>query len=154
MNREVAYRNSSISGASPIGLLLALFDRMSADLGRAAVAIRNNDIESRCNEINHALIILGQLESWVDLEKGGDAARQLAGYYTYVRAKILEASANQSTEILAALIESILNVRSSWQRLDATAAEEPATLNRTFVSSSAAAAYGTQAEAVRFSQSA
>lgn len=154
MNREITYRNCSISGASPIGLLLALFDRLAADMGRAAAAIRRNDIESRCNEINHALIIVGQLESWVDHEKGGDYARQVGSFYGYIRAKLMEASIKQSPEILEGLIESILHVRSSWQSLDAGASLGTQDAASSYSSVGAVASYQSTEPRVRFSQSA
>lgn len=154
MNRETTYRNCSISGASPIGLLLALFDRLAADMGRAATAIRSNDIEGRCREINHALIIVGQLESWVDKEKGGESARQLASYYVYLRAKMMEASAKLSAEILESLIESILHVRSSWQALDTTAPLSAPAGGSSYASAGAVSSYQSAEPRVRFSQSA
>lgn len=115
---ETAYRNFSIGGASPIGLMLALFDRLVVDFQRAAAALRENDIETRCREMNHATLVLGQLESWLDLENGGDMARDLARFYGYLRAKMLEASASKSAAILEAPISYILHVRSAWQQLD------------------------------------
>lgn len=115
---ESTYRNSSISGASPIGLMIALFDRLVADLQRASAAIRRGDIEGRCAELNHAALIVGRLESWLDVESGGEPARDLARFYAHLRAKMLAASAQQSAEILESEIGLILHVRSAWQQLD------------------------------------
>ena len=83
---ELSYRKSAIEGASSIGLIIALFDTLAGDLRRAAAAIRKNDIEERCKQLDHASLVLGQLESWVDLEKGGDSAQFLAQFYAYLRA--------------------------------------------------------------------
>lgn len=124
MKRDVAYRTSSIAGAGPIGLLLALFDRLSGDLSRAAAAIRSSDIESRCREINHALIVLTQLESWVDREKGGEPARQLAIFYAQIRSAAMTASVAQRPEILDKKVTEILHVRSAWQVLDTAPVNE------------------------------
>lgn len=131
IKRDAAYRTSSIAGAGPIGLILALFDRLSGDLSRAAVAIRNGDIEARCREINHALIILTQLESWVDREKGGEPARQLAIFYAQIRSMALQASMSQKPELLEKKVTEILNVRSSWQLLDSAPVDDikPAIFN-------------------------
>jgi flagellar protein FliS len=120
MTTESAYRNSSIAGASPIGLMVVLFDTLAADLGRAAIAINQNDIESRCKELNHATLVIGRLESWVDLKNGGDSAQNLSHFYAYVRVSMMEAAAAKSATVLAALIGMILNVRSAWQQLDAS----------------------------------
>jgi flagellar protein FliS len=131
MNPQTTYRDCSVGGASPIGLMIVLFDRLVGDLRSAAEAVRRNDIEGRCRELNHALLIIGQLESWVDREKGGETARQLATFYSYLRTRLLEASARQSAELFEAQMQTIVHIRSKWQLLEnspepsAREAEEP-----------------------------
>lgn len=119
MTTETAYRNCAIAGASPIGLMIALFDRLVVDLQRAAAAIRTGDIETRCRELNHAALIIGQLESWLDFEKGGETAENLSRFYRHLRAQMLEAAASKSPSLLEDQIALILHVRSAWQQLDA-----------------------------------
>jgi flagellar protein FliS len=115
MTTELTYRQSSISGASPIGLMIVLFDTLVGDFRRAASALHKNDIETRCKELNHAALVLGQLESWVDLKDGGESAEKLSRFYAYLRAKILEASISKSAAVLETQVEMILHVRSAWQ---------------------------------------
>ena len=121
---QSTYRDSSVGGASAIGLIVALLDRLVADLSRAAEAIRNGNIEQRCRETNHALLVLGQLESWLDQNKGGDAARQIAMFYAQIRARLTRASIEQRAELLEEQIGTILDVRTSWQLLDSVPAAQ------------------------------
>jgi flagellar protein FliS len=118
---ELSYRKTAIEGASPIGLMIALFDTLAGDLRRAAAALHQNDIEARCKELNHAALVLGQLESWVDLKNGGESAQNMSRFYAYLRAKMLEASVKQSAAVLEAQIDTVLHVRSVWQQLDTPA---------------------------------
>lgn len=90
MDPALSYRQSSIGGASTIGLMLVLFDTLAGDIRRAANAVRRHDIETRCRELNHAVLVIGQLESWIDRENGGQPAVHLTQFYSYLRAKILE----------------------------------------------------------------
>jgi flagellin-specific chaperone FliS len=113
---ELCYRKSAIEGASSIGLIIALFDTF---------AVRKSDIEKRCKELNHATLVLGQLESWVDKEKGGDSAQALAQLYGYLRATMMEASVTQSATLLETQIDTLLRVRSAWQKLDNAAPGPP-----------------------------
>jgi flagellar protein FliS len=115
---ELSYRRSAIEGASRIGLMIALFDTLAGDLRRAASALRKNDIETRCRELNHAALVLGQLESWIDLKNGGESGQTLSRYYAYLRAKMMEAAVHKSPKVLEAQIDMILHVRSAWQQLD------------------------------------
>jgi flagellar protein FliS len=117
-SNDLSYRKSAIEGASPIGLVIALYDTLWGDLRRAAVAIRENDIERRCRELNHAALVLGQLESWIDLKNGGELAKNLTQLYAYLRAKMMEASIAKSAPMLEAQMELILHVRTSWQQRD------------------------------------
>jgi flagellar protein FliS len=118
MTTEIAYRKSSIAGASPIGLMIVLFDTLAGDLRRAGIAISQNDIEARCRELNHATLVISRLESWIDLKNGGESAQNLIHFYAHVRAKMMEAAAAKSVALLDAQIEMILHVRSAWQQLD------------------------------------
>jgi flagellar protein FliS len=139
-------------GASPIGLMIALFDRLAVDLRRAAEAIRQGDVETRCDEINHGFLVLAQLESWLDHEKGGEPARQLAKFYSYTRAQMLRASVTQSPQLLEEQIETLLHIRTSWQQLDS----KPVQGNQGVYGamSSEASPGSPAAEPTRFSQSA
>ena len=115
---ELSYRRSAIEGASPIGLIIALFDTLIGDLRRASAALRNNDIEGRCQQYNHALLVLGQLESWIDYQRGGQSAKAIAALYRYTRAKMVEAAVKKSAAVLDKQIEMIVQVRTAWQLLD------------------------------------
>jgi flagellar protein FliS len=158
LNRmELSYRRTAIEGASPMGLMIALLDTMAGDFRRASAAIRRNDIEARCKEFNHAALVIGQLESWLDLEKGGESAQTLARFYALLRAKMMEASVKQSAEVLDAQIETILHVRSAWQQFDAMPApaqERPANAQAGHMNSRYAPAFGEMTERIPFSQSA
>jgi|GEM_PF-1606909 flagellar protein FliS len=120
---ESSYRRTAIEGASHIGLMIALLDTLICDFRRAATALRENDIEMRCRELNHAALVLGRLESWLDLQNGGEQAQTLSRFYAYMRAKMMEASLSKSAAVLDAQIEMVVHVRSAWQQLDIQATQ-------------------------------
>lgn len=116
---QLSYRRAAVDGASPVGLVIALYDQLTTDFRRAAAAIRRGDIEGRCTELNHALMVLAQLESWVDRDNGGELALNLAVFYGHLRAKMMEASIRQNPATLEELIGLVLHVRTAWQQKDA-----------------------------------
>jgi len=77
--------------------MIVLFDTLLA-IFAGCRCNRNKDIEKRCKELNHAALVVGQLESWLDMKNGGEPARNLSRFYAYLRAKMLEASMKQSAE--------------------------------------------------------
>jgi len=114
----LSYRKSAIEGASPIGLVIALYDTLWGDLCRAAIAVGKNDIQQRCRELNHAHLVLGQLEDWVDVKNGGDLAQSLKEFYAYLRAKIMQAEITKSAPLLESQMELVTLVRGAWQQRD------------------------------------
>ncbi len=106
--------------------MIALFDTLVGDLRRAAFALRKDDIETRCKELNHATLVLGQLNEWIDPENGGESAQTLSRFYAYLRAKMMEAAVSKSAKLLDTQIDMILHVRSAWQKLDVGPIEMPA----------------------------
>jgi flagellar secretion chaperone FliS len=122
---EKSYLRMAIESASPIGLILVLFDLLAGDLRRAASALRANDIETRCKELNHAALVLGQLQSWVDLKRGGDSAKTLILFYSRLRKKMMEAAVAKSAAVLEREIATIIQIRNAWQKFEPVANESP-----------------------------
>ncbi len=117
----MAYRKTAVAGASGFGLLIALYDTLAGDLRRAADAERANDIEKRCMEVNHALLVVGHLEDAVNRGPGGELARELVRFYASLRRKMIEAQAKRSPEMLEQEMEQVLNFRQIWQGIELSA---------------------------------
>jgi flagellar protein FliS len=118
---ELAYRKTAVEGTSGFGLLIALYDTLAGNLKRAADAQRKNDIEKRCKEINHALLVLAHLEDWLDREGGGELTLKLIRFYAGLRSKMIDAQAKQSAEMLEQQMNVVLAIRGTWQDLEARA---------------------------------
>lgn len=118
---EMTYRKTAAEGASGFGLLIALYDTLAGNLRRAAEAQRTSDIQKRCQELNHALLVIGYLEDWIDRKEGGELAQRLVAFYANMRTKLIEAQATQSAEILEREMGVILALRGTWQDLEARA---------------------------------
>jgi flagellar biosynthetic protein FliS len=118
MRTDAAYRKTAIQGTSGLVLLVAIFDALAEDLRRAAQAERNNDIEKRCREANHAIQIIAFLEDRLQYGDGGALADQLRAFYRTLRRKLLQAQINRSPEQLDELMRAVLKIREAWQKAD------------------------------------
>ena len=114
---EMAYRKLA-AGTSGFGLLIALYDTLAGDLRRAAEAERNNDIEKRCREVNHALLVIAYLEDRLSYGNGGALADQLRALYQSLRRKLVEAQAKRSIKIIEEQMALVLEVRGQWQAME------------------------------------
>lgn len=126
---NAAYREIAVAGTTPVGLVVLLYDRAMEDVRNALAALAANDPEQRSQHINHALLVLQQLQGSLDFRAGGATARQLDRYYSVIRAKLLEAQIRQSRQLLQQQITALSQVRDSWveveRRESAVAAETP-----------------------------
>ena len=116
---ELAYRKTATQGASGFGLLVALYDTLAGDLRRAAEAERGNNIEKRCREVNHALLVIAHLEDWVHRGGGGELADQLLVFYASLRRLMIEAQAKRSAVMLEQQMTLVLSIRRTWHELEA-----------------------------------
>lgn len=113
-----AYRQLSVQGATPLGLVVMLYDGAVAALQRAVSAIGAGDIGQKCAQLNRAQAIIAQLEGTLNFEAGGEVARTLKSLYVYSRAQILKANLENSAPGLCALIDKLSSVREAWYEAD------------------------------------
>jgi len=112
------YRQLSVQGATPLGLVVMLYDGAIAAMQRAVMAIEAHDIEKKCRHLKRALAIILQLEGTLNFELGGEVAQNLSSFYTYARAQVMKANLENSPEILRSLIEKFVTVREAWYQAD------------------------------------
>jgi flagellar protein FliS len=108
------YREESIRGATPVGMVILLYEQAVQDLLRALAAIEQNDIEQRTYEINHALAIIGHLQGTLDMEKGGVIALNLSQCYERFKSNLVAAQTRVSPEIIRHQITDLLELREAW----------------------------------------
>jgi flagellar protein FliS len=113
-----AYQQNSVRGASPVGLVLALYDTILRDFRRAQEAMDRGNVETRVLELNHALTVIAHLKSVLDHERGGEAAAQFNVFYEITRGMILSVNVNSSRDTLLKLIEMFSSMRQAWQQAE------------------------------------
>jgi flagellar protein FliS len=112
------YQQLSARGASPVGLVVSLYDTILRDFRRAQAALLAGNIEQRVFEMNHALTVIAHLESVLNHERGGDAAKAFQRFYDVSRPMILEASINCTPASLQKLIDMYTSIRQAWQQVE------------------------------------
>jgi len=118
MNPGLTYREAAVVGASPVGLVVLLYEQVIEDLRRALTAQKNGAIEARTREINHAILVLGHLEATLNQEQGGRVAENLQHFYRQLRAGLTEAQAQQSASLLEKQISLLMQVRDGWLEVE------------------------------------
>ncbi len=118
LDARTAYRQGLAGTESPVQLVVLLYEQAAKDVREALKALRAGDIERRTFEIDHALLVVGQLHATLDMERGGDVARNLDRFYTMVRARLLQAQIQASAQILEEQMNLLLSLRETWQEVE------------------------------------
>jgi len=108
------YQDTAVRGATPIELVIVLYDAAIEDMRRAMTAMQGSDVEARTRQVSHALMVLQQLQGTLNFEQGGSAARQFEQFYNLIRAKLLEAQMRGSSELMQQQIRYMSEVRDCW----------------------------------------
>ncbi|HEV2398258.1 MAG TPA: flagellar export chaperone FliS [Candidatus Sulfotelmatobacter sp.] len=114
MNPGLSYRESSVAGASPLRLVILLYEQAIEDLRRAIDANDRHDVEGRTREISHALLVIGHLQATLDTSQGGQVAHNLNRFYSQLRSGVIAAQCAQSAELIEQQIAHLILVRDAW----------------------------------------
>lgn len=126
MDARSLYRESAVRGASPVRLVICLYEQAIEDLRRAVAALARGDIEARTRCINHALTVIAHLQSSLDMQQGGGVATNLNGFYGVIRSGLVQAQVKQSARILEEQISLLLTIHGAWLEVERiTAAPAP-----------------------------
>ncbi len=109
------YLEAEVLGADPLKLVW-LLHRGAIDASRSARAcIQNGDIRGRSRNINRAWNILAELAASLDHSHGGELSRRLAGLYSYLQTRLLEANVQQSPAPLDEVETLLSTLAEAWQ---------------------------------------
>jgi flagellar protein FliS len=112
------YRETSARGSHPTTLVVKLYDAILEDLRRALNAAAVGDIQGRAASLNHSLLVIAELQSVLDRERGGEVAQRLDGFYNVTRALIVEANLHSKAEQMQRLIELFVPLRQAWKQVE------------------------------------
>jgi flagellar protein FliS len=112
------YRAQEILTATPCQLVVKLYDGAIASLQQAQSAIARRDIKSRHNANRKALDIITHLTNTLDMERGGEIARNLSQLYDFMCTRLIDVDVNNDPKAASDVIALLTPLRSAWQELD------------------------------------
>jgi flagellar secretion chaperone FliS len=131
MDARSQYRETAVRGASPVRLVICLYEQAIVDLRRAIAALEKGDIETRTRCINHALTVIAHLQGSLDMRQGGEVAINLNQFYGVIRAGLVQAHVKQSARILEEQISMLVTICEAWLEVEHfTAAPQSAAASR------------------------
>jgi flagellar secretion chaperone FliS len=136
-NARTAYRENDVRGATPVRLVVLLYEQMIQDLTQAAQAIEQNDIKRRTERINHAILVIGHLQSPLNFDQGGKVAKDLEHFYNVLRQNLVQVQFFPSKAGIQQLMTDVLAVREAWIEVERAESPSVATAARAVPSGAA-----------------
>lgn len=109
------YQTQQIMTASPARLVAMLFEKAISCLNEAIRAIEAGDIQARWKANSRAMEIINHLLTTLDMEKGGDIAKNLDQIYRFMLARLPEVDMNNNPAPAREVIGLLEPMRRSWQ---------------------------------------
>jgi flagellar secretion chaperone FliS len=111
------YQQNQIMSANPVQLVVLLYEGALSQVSSAIHAIHNRNIEARTNHINRACAMIAELQSGLDMQKGGEIAVSLNRLYGYITRRLCEANWQNSVARLEEIQKLLSPLWSAWQQV-------------------------------------
>lgn len=110
-----AYKQNSVTTASPGELTLMLYNGCLKFLTRAKKAIEEKNIEEKNTNIQKAQAIISELMS--TLNKDLEVSKQMIPLYDYMNRRLMEANINNDSTIITEVEGLVTEFRDTWKEV-------------------------------------
>jgi len=118
---------TGVESASPHRLIQMLLEGALGKIAAAKGNMEHGNIQAKGDQIGSAISILDGLKSSLDMEKGGEIARNLDDLYIYMERRLIEAHRNNDPAILDEVSDLLRQIKEAWDAIGGhAAASEPA----------------------------
>jgi flagellar secretion chaperone FliS len=112
------YRKNAVNGASPLQLIIMLYDGSLRFLEGGKRAMESGDREKQNENLQRAQKIVMELMSCLDMEQGGEISKNLLGIYSYVLNELVMANLRDEVEPIERCMKILRDLRESWCELE------------------------------------
>ena len=127
-NAYSAYQKTNINTASQGKLIVLLYEGAIKNLSTAVNYFESNgnilpgNIEKFGICLQKTQAIITELEVSLDMEKGGEIAKNLMALYVYFNEELMNAGINKNKEKITFVLEKLKTLADSWRRIVNTTA--------------------------------
>jgi flagellar protein FliS len=118
------YETQKIMAASPMELIVILYDHAIRNLSKAMDAFEIKEEPERVQALNNNLLraqdFIAELACSLDIERGGEMALQLSRLYDFMLNYLTEANNKQCRESIESVHKILTELREGWTQALAT----------------------------------
>ncbi|MCA9460646.1 MAG: flagellar export chaperone FliS [Nitrospira sp.] len=112
-----AYATTQVQTASPVQVVVLLYDGTIQAMKLAQEGMRKNHREDKARFLGRALRVVSELSATLNMEQGGVVAKDLRRVYEYVIHELTQANLLNKPERLDGPIRCLGVIREAWQEL-------------------------------------
>lgn len=114
-NAAQAYLEQEIRSASPLALVAQVYDIAAQQIARARAGLAANDPAAKGVAVSRALRAIGHLQATLDMERGGEVARNLDRIYGYWSVRLTEANLHGDDAAFVEVLRHVRDLGSAWR---------------------------------------
>jgi flagellar protein FliS len=117
---HAAYRRGTVMAATPVELVVLLYDGARRFLRQGAVAMGEGEVERAHNALRFGERIISHLDATLDFQQG-DIAQHLHSVYRFCLTHLNTARMRQDPAMVEEVIELLGELRDAWSEIAAEA---------------------------------
>ncbi len=111
------YKSTQHETASPVQIVVALYDGAIKFMTQAQHAIENKDFAKKGEAIRRAHAIVSELQATLDADHAPELCEELTRLYDFVLDRVSHANVDNAAASLDPAIEVMKTLRSAWHEL-------------------------------------
>ncbi|CUS31516.1 flagellar export chaperone FliS [Candidatus Nitrospira nitrificans] len=113
------YKQTQVMTSSRVQIVVLLYDAAIQSIELARTGIESNDPKEKGRFLGRAISIIGELNSVLDFEQGGEIARSLHRLYEYMLSELVMANARNDVRRLDGPHRCLTTLREGWREIAA-----------------------------------
>jgi len=117
-NYQNAYKKASVNTLDQTKLIIMLYDGAIKNASFAVEHMKSGQIEKVHDCLIKTKNIVTELMATLNLDRGGDIAKNLQSLYSYMFSQLIEANMNKKTEPVVVVIDLLKELRAAWTQIN------------------------------------
>jgi flagellar protein FliS len=113
------YQQTQVMTSSRVQIVVLLYDAAIQSIEVARTGIESNNPKDKGRFLGRAISIIGELNSVLDFEQGGEIARSLHRLYEYMLSELVTANARNDARRLDGPHRCLTTLREGWREIAA-----------------------------------
>lgn len=128
-NYQNAYKKASVNTLDQTKLIIMLYDGAIKNASFAVEHMKSEEIEKVHDCLIKTKNIVTELMATLNMDRGGDIAKNLQSLYSYMFSQLIEANMNKKTEPVVIVIDLLKELRAAWTQINSKKKNDAKTQN-------------------------